>query len=105
MKHILLAIALCAGTVPASSSAPTIMTPKAQYTATLAEAKQAWQQAAQRKNTWRDTKKLIRAAEKAAKAGDYTTAQQLAAQARQQGLNAIQQHDDQIGVGNPDYLY
>ncbi len=107
MKHILSAIALCSWvcTVSASASAPTAMTPEAQYAATLAEAKQAWQQAAQRKNTWRDTKKLIRSAEKAAQAGDYATAQRLAAKARLQGLNAIRQHDAQIGIGNPGYLY
>jgi hypothetical protein len=80
-------------------------TPEATYTKTLAEAKQAYQQATQRNNAWRDTKKLLQSAEKAAKAGDYTQAQQLAATAKQQGLNAVQQHDSQIGIGNPDYLH
>ena len=89
----------------ASSAIPTAVTPEARYATILAEAKQAWQQAAQRKNVWRDTSKLIRGAEKAAQTGDYATAQQLAATARQQALNAIQQHDDQIGTGNPAYLY
>lgn len=89
----------------ASSSVPTDMTPETQYAATLMEAKQAWQQAIQRKNAWRDTKKLIRSAERSAKTGDYVQAQQLAEQARQQGLNAIRQHDNQVGIGNPGYLY
>ncbi len=80
-------------------------TPEDTYAKTLAEAKQAYQQATQRNNAWRDTRKLLQAAEKAAKAGDYTQAQQLATVARQQGLNAVRQHDSQIGIGNPDYLY
>ncbi|MEL6710200.1 MAG: hypothetical protein AAF669_04520 [Pseudomonadota bacterium] len=107
MKHSLLAAALfgwcCA--LLASSAAPTEITPKAQYATTLAEARQAYQQALQRKNTWRDTKKLLRAAEKAASNGNYAQAHQLAAKARQQGLNAVRQYDDQIGIGNPGYLY
>ena len=108
MKQLFLATTLlgcsCALLISCSNE-PTTATAEEQYATTLAEAKQAWQQAAQRKNAWRDTKKLIKAAEKAAKAGNHTTAHQLARQAKQQGLNAIQQHDTQIGTGNPAYLY
>ena len=76
-----------------------------EYKQTLQAAKTAYQQALTHKNVWRDTQKMIKSAEQAAQQGDYQTAQQLAAQAEQQGLSATKQSQQQVGVGNPDYLY
>ena len=75
------------------------------YADTLQAAKTAYQQALVGKHAWRDTGKLIKAAEQAAQQGDYPRAQQLAHQAKQQALNALEQGQSQSGVGNPHYLY
>ena len=78
---------------------------QAEYQQRIQAAKKAYQQALVHKNVWRDTQKMITSAEQAAQQDDYQTAQQLATQAEQQALNAIQQSQQQAGVGNPDYLY
>ncbi|WP_052199321.1 hypothetical protein [endosymbiont of unidentified scaly snail isolate Monju] len=67
-----------------------------------AETKEA---AAALKNEWRDTAKIIKAAEKAAAKGDYATAIKLANKAEEQGRLAVQQARDNANAGNPSYLY
>jgi len=48
---------------------------------------------------WRDTGKIIKQAEEAMKKEDYATAVKLANQARNQGVLAQQQYEDQKNAG------
>ena len=56
-------------------------------------------------NEWRDTGKIIKAAEKALKAGDAAKAKKLAETAEFQGKTAVAQAGENAGAGNPNYLY
>jgi len=77
----------------------------ADYQSALANAKTAQQEAAKVGGEWRDTGKLIRAAERAAAEGDYAKAKGLAEKAFAQGRLGREQAENQIDVGNPGYLY
>lgn len=48
---------------------------------------------------WRDTEKLIKAAQKAAKEGEFDKAVKLANQAKQQSSNALVQAEEQKNAG------
>ena len=54
---------------------------------------------------WRDTGKLIDKAKQAVATGDYNAAQMLAQKAETQGKLGEAQARNQIGAGNPAYLY
>jgi hypothetical protein len=73
--------------------------------AAITAAKVAQRQAAAVGGEWRDTGPMIDAAEKAADAGDFGTAIELAKKAEKEGLLGRAQAMDQMGVGNPTYLY
>ena len=101
MKNKLLLIA--SGLV--LSAAAAFAADKADYEKALAAAKDAIATAAAAKGEWRDTGKILSAAEEAAKAGDYDKAVTLTEEARMQGILGAQQANEQANVGNPDYLY
>lgn len=91
---------------PAKMATAKAMSPQeAEFQKALAAAKAAQKAAAAVKNEWRDTGKLIKAAEAAAKKGDYAKAIKLARDAEFQGNMAVQQAKEQENAGNPDYLY
>ena len=71
----------------------------------IAAADAARKAAAAVDNEWRDTGKIIKAAQSALKAGDTAKAQKLAATAEFQGHMAVQQARANANAGNPDYLY
>ncbi len=110
---LLPAFALTAGcettaeTKPAPETAPkAAMDPQAAaFEQALAAAKAANKAAAELHNEWRDTAKIISAAEQAAAKGDYATAIKLANKAEEQGKLAVQQARDNANAGNPSYLY
>lgn len=74
------------------------------FTEALAAAKAAEKGAAEVNSEWRDTGKLIKKAEAAAKAGDYGKAIDLANEARRQGYLGHKQALDQRDVRLPSYL-
>jgi hypothetical protein len=71
----------------------------------IAAAKAAQKAAASLDDEWRDTGKIIKAAETALKAGDTAKADKLAAMAEFQGKMGVQQARANANAGNPDYLY
>lgn len=71
----------------------------------IADAKAAEKAAAAADNEWRDTGKIIKAAEKALAAGDTAKAEKLAATAEFQGHEGVIQAEANQNAGNPDYLY
>jgi len=71
------------------------------YAAAEAEVKKA----AAVKNEWRDTGKIMKQAQAAAKEGDFDKAIGLANKAKFQGQAAQEQAASQANAGNPGYLY
>jgi len=89
----------------AKSEAPAKSAAQLSYEAALGKAKSAQKAAGAMKNEWRDTGKLLKQADAAAKAGDYAKAEKLARKAELQGHAAVAQAKEQQGAGNPSYLY
>ncbi len=75
------------------------------YENALKDAKTEKKKAAAVGGEWRDTGKILKKADKAAKKGDYGTAKKLAQKAAFQGRAGQEQAASQVGVGNPGYLY
>ncbi len=73
----------------------------ADYQQAMAEAKVSLKHAARTNFEWRDSGKLLKQAEKAAKDGDYETAIKLANNAKMQGEMAVAQSQDQANAGPP----
>lgn len=71
----------------------------------LQDAKAAMAEAKAVGGLWRDTGKILKQAEKAAAAGDYDKAIELANTAEFQGKMGKKQALEQDNVGNPGYLY
>jgi hypothetical protein len=71
----------------------------------IADAKSTISTAASAGGEWRDSGKMVKAAEKAMAEGDFATAVKMAEKARLQGILGAQQANEQASVGNPDYLY
>lgn len=72
---------------------------EADYQQAIADAKISLKKAHNAANEWRDTGKIIKESEKAAKSGDFTTATKLANKARQQGELALAQAHEQMNAG------
>ncbi|HOP16518.1 MAG: SoxXA-binding protein [Chromatiaceae bacterium] len=98
-----LALAVLIGGLTVGGTA--IATDKSDADAAIAAAKAAQQAASSVGGEWRDTGKLIEAAEKAVAEGNFGTAVDLAKQAEGQGMLGKDQALGQRGVGNPKYLY
>ena len=88
-----LALGGCASSGGMSSESA--MATEAQATAAIAAAQNELKMATAANNVWRDTGKMIEAAEKAAKAGKYDEAVKLANGAKDQSALALQQVEDQ----------
>ncbi len=69
------------------------------YNKALADAKSAVAKAKKVNYEWRDTGKILKKADAAAKAGDYNKATKLAEQAKRQGELAVIQYNDQKNAG------
>jgi type II secretory pathway pseudopilin PulG len=78
---------------------------KAAADAAIAAAKAAQSEAAAVGGEWRDTGAMIKEAEKAASEGNFGNAVELAKKAEAQGVLGKKQAMEQVGVGNPTYLY
>ncbi len=91
-----LALALCSGAALAADQAT--------YEQALADAQAALQAADAVGGAWRDTALLLKAADEAARAGDFGKAVQLAEAAAFQGRMGAQQANEQATAGNPGYL-
>ena len=85
---------LAAGSCLASSPAN-----EQTYQAAVNEAKSALKQAADTNNLWRDSEIILAEADKAAKAGDFSSAIALAEKARRQGELAQSQASKQDKAG------
>lgn len=90
---------------PAAAAAPAKSEAQKSYEAALSKAKSALSAAKKVHNEWRDTGKLIKSAEAAAKKGEYYKAKRIAQAAETQSHLAVQQAKEQAGAGNPGYLY
>jgi len=98
IKHILLSLAAAMVLSGGGHAAS-----QADYHQAVAEAKASLKAAAG--NEWRDSGKLLKKADAAARAGDFDKAVKLAQAARLQGTMAQQQAVEQANAGNPSYLY
>ncbi len=78
---------------------------EAEFKATIEKAEDARKKASAVGGEWRDTGKVIKKAEVAAKKGDYGTALKLANDAYRQGELGYQQAMSQKGAGFPSYLH
>lgn len=67
--------------------------------AAIAAAEHETKRAAKKLYEWRDTKKIIKKAKKALKAGDYDKAVKLAGKAKSQSTMALIQAKQQAGAG------
>ncbi|MGB5201629.1 MAG: hypothetical protein WBR56_17195 [Sedimenticolaceae bacterium] len=95
----------CAQQETKSSAAPAPSDPAAAYEMAMADANAAQKKAASVGGEWRDTGKLMKEAQEAAKAGDYAKAKALADKATFQYKAGYEQAQSQKNVGNPRYLY
>lgn len=69
------------------------------YNAALADAKQSIKNAKKAHYEWRDSGKMLKKADKAAKNGDFETATKIALKAKRQGELALAQSKDQVNAG------
>ena len=86
----------CASSGNTTASGPAS---EADYQAALAAAKVSIKAAQASQNVWRDTGKILKKAEDAAKSGNFTTAQTLALKAKRQGEMAVAQAKSQQNAG------
>ena len=86
----------CASSGPAADGGPATAE---SYNSALAAAKNSIKAAKSANFEWRDSVKILKKADKAAKAGDFEMAQKLAMTAKRQGDLALQQSKDQAAAG------
>ena len=97
MKKIAMLAAAATLMLGACATAPSVTKDDAQMA--IETAKMEADKAAQLNYEWRDTGKIIKEAEEAMKKEDYATAVKLANKARNQGVLAQQQYEDQKNAG------
>lgn len=99
--HISLALIalLATGCAGYSESTAQAGASEADYLASLSEAKLSLKAAHDSKNVWRDSGKILKKAEEAAKSGDFSTANKLALKAKRQGDLAVAQAAEQKAAG------
>jgi len=108
MKHVILAAALVTltfGCAQQETKQAAAGDAQSAYQAALSAAKAEQKKAGAVGGEWRDTGKIIKAAEKAAAEGEFSKAKKLADKAAEQGRLGQQQAASQANVGNPSYLY
>ncbi|RDH85037.1 MAG: SoxXA-binding protein [endosymbiont of Galathealinum brachiosum] len=96
---IALATVLLSGCATSGSSGNSAAATKEGYNAALVNANKSLKAAAQANYVWRDSGKMLKKADKAAKKGDFETATKLANQAKRQGDMALAQSKEQAGAG------
>ena len=97
MNHakILISITLASILLAGCASTGTANATQEDYNAAVADAKKSLKIANDADYEWRDSGKLLKKADKAAKAGDYVTATKLAKKAGKQGVIALAQSKEQ----------
>ena len=88
-----------AGLIAVGCSGGTKSASPEDFNKALSDAKMALSQAKKAQNEWRDTGKIIKKAEAAAKSGDYDKATGLANKAKRQSELALIQAKNQQGAG------
>ncbi|MFP3873967.1 MAG: hypothetical protein ACLFQT_03790 [Thiohalophilus sp.] len=97
MKKIVILAMTAALTLAACATGPSMTEQQANNA--ISAAKSELNKAKQLNYAWRDSGKMIKAAEKAAKEGEYDKAVDLANEARKQGELAQSQHNEQKDSG------
>ena len=82
-----------------STAASTPEDAQAAYNAAVVAAKASLKTAKKAHFEWRDSGKMLKKADKAAKKGDFATATKLANKAKRQGVMALAQSKDQASAG------
>ena len=100
MNHakIIVSIALASVLLSGFASYGTANATQEDYNAALADAKKSLKTANKANYEWRDSGKILKKADKAAKAGDFSTATKLANQAKHQGDLALAQSKQQVNA-------
>jgi len=96
---LVLAFTLLSGCASNGSSEGSVEATKANYNSALAEANKSLKAAAQANYVWRDSGKILKKADKAAKNGDFKTAIKLANKAKRQGDMALAQSKTEANAG------
>ena len=101
MNHvkILASIVLASVLLSGCASYGTANATQEDYNAAVEEAKKSLKTAGKANYEWRDSSKILKKADKAAKAGDFSTATKLASQAKNQGDLALAQSKQQANAG------
>lgn len=96
---IVLATVLLSGCATFGSSGNSAVASKEGYNAALIAANKSVKAAVHANYVWRDSGKILKKADKAAKKGDFETATKLANEAKRQGDMAQAQAKDQADAG------
>lgn len=94
-----LTFTLLSGCASYGTSDNTVAPTMAGYNSALADAKKSIKAATQANYVWRDSGKILKKADKAAKKGDFETAIKLAQKAKRQGDMALAQYKEQANAG------
>lgn len=103
MNHakILASIAMASILLTGYASAGTANSTQEDYNTAVADAKKSLKTAGKANYEWRDSGKILKQADKAAKAGDFTGATKLANKAKRQGDLALEQSKLYADAGPP----
>ena len=96
---VVLAFTLLSGCASTGSSDSSIEPTKANYNSALESANKSLKAAVQANYVWRDSGKILKKADKAAKKGDFATAIKLANKAKRQGDMALAQSKTEANAG------
>jgi len=101
MNHpkLLVSVGLAFVTLSACANNGTVTATQEDYNDTVAEAKKSLKTASKANYEWRDSGKILKKADKAAKAGNLFAATKLAKQVKNQGELALAQSKDQANAG------
>jgi outer membrane lipoprotein-sorting protein len=96
---IALATLLLSGCASTGGSSDSANAAQESYNAAVVAAKSSIKTAKKANYEWRDSSKLLKKADKAAKSGDFAKATKLANKAKRQGALALAQSKDQANAG------
>ncbi len=99
LAGITLSALLMTGCASSGGGSASASSPEEAYQMAHQEANIAIKNAVNANNVWRDSRKILDKAEKAAKGGDFETATKLALKAKRQGELAVAQAEAQQGAG------
>ncbi len=101
-KHIVgiaLSALIITGCASSGGSSASSSEAESAYQQAMSEAKKALNDAHKANNVWRDSGKMLKKADEAAKTGDFETATKLALKAKRQGELAVLQAESQKNAG------